>query len=566
MTAPVVARGGFRFSSDGRRAACLATHDDGRRYAEAWQMTGTGPRLTFRAEAAGSPLMAQVIAVPDGRVLRTWHSPGRQTAELIAPGGDRRTLGWTSTPMRLLPGYARAGVLGLGVAGSALYELREDEPWRHLIARFPGPIGEVAVDATRAYVTTVADGRPTPVVVDPSRDSVRPLVEPVPPEPCHVLLHGGGQVLLTIETGGRHRLALTAAHGPLRRIDGPEGLAGPVTPVALDPAGRTLALLVGRGARSDLVLYDIESLSRTQVALAPSDLVPLAAWPAEGLWLPHSTPTRPLGFGWLTDLALRDCAEPGGEWRPGHPGRTERFAGPAGPIEAVVYGDWRDDRPVVVALHGGPERHWTVGFDRLFQALAEAGVTVIAPNQRGSTGYGTPHRAAITGQWGGPDLADILWLCAILRAGRPPDAPPPAVYGNSYGAFLALLAAAAEPDSWSACVAVAPFRSAAALYATAGRPIRHMIDRLGGHGGPDLDVLAPRISADVLIAHGALDEVIPVGEARALVDRLTAAGHPRVAYREVPDRGHDVIGGHAGPLVTEIAHFLARVSEPARRR
>jgi alpha-beta hydrolase superfamily lysophospholipase len=579
VTAPVVARAAFRFSADGRRAACLATDDDGRRFAEAWELTRTGPRMIARAEAPGSSMAAQVLALMGGRVLRSWHSPGWQTVELIEPGGERRILGRTSTPLRLLPGYTSPGVLGLGVAvdphsGSTLYELREEGHWLRPAARFPGPVGAVVVEVDRAYLTVVEDGRPTPIVVDPASEGSRPLLEFVPPYPCHVLLAGGGRVLLSVGTGQGHRLAVVPAQGADRvdLLDGPAGLAGPVTPAALDPAGQTLALLVGRGARSDLVLYDTDSRHGAEdrlrsVSLPPTELIPVAAWPGEGLWLPCSTPTRPAEFGWLigTDLVMGVGAEPGREWRPG---RVEKFAGPAGSIEAVVYGDgWRNERPVVVALHGGPEQHWTVGFDRLFQVLAETGVTVIALNQRGSTGYGPQHAAAVAGQWGGPDLADIRHLCANLRAGRPAGAPRPAVYGTSYGAFLALLAAAADPGSWSACVAVAPFRSAASLYAVAAQPVRNMIDRLGGRvTGPDLDVLAPRIAADVMIVHGALDEIIPVGQSRILVERLTTSGHPRVTYRELPDRGHDAIGAHAGPIVTEIAQFLARVIEPAGRR
>ena len=38
---------------------------------------------------------------------------------------------------------------------------------------------------------------------------------------------------------------------------------------------------------------------------------------------------------------------------------------------------------------------------------------MVAPNQRGSTGYGAAHRNAIGGAWGGPDLADVLRLGRI---------------------------------------------------------------------------------------------------------------------------------------------------------
>ena len=80
--------------------------------------------------------------------------------------------------------------------------------------------------------------------------------------------------------------------------------------------------------------------------------------------------------------------------------RVESLPGADGPIETVVYGpDWRSSSVVVVALHGGPDAHWTLAFDSLFQLLAGAGLTVVAPNQRGSTGYGRAYQDAIAGAW-----------------------------------------------------------------------------------------------------------------------------------------------------------------------
>jgi dipeptidyl aminopeptidase/acylaminoacyl peptidase len=224
---------------------------------------------------------------------------------------------------------------------------------------------------------------------------------------------------------------------------------------------------------------------------------------------------------------------------------------------------------VVVALHGGPDQHWTLEFAPLFQMLAHAGLAVVAPNQRGSTGYGTAHARAIIGAWGGPDLADIRELGRTIVAARDPDARRPAVYGSSYGGFLALLTAAADPDGWSACAAVAPFRSVESLYAQAGRPTRNLIDRLDGHprvddelGPRDLGRLVSRIRASVLIAHGLLDETIPVTQSRELVDRLVSRGHHDVTYREPPNRGHLAFrASRTDPLALEITRFLAQYDD-----
>nr|BFE80626.1 hypothetical protein GCM10020093_032270 [Planobispora longispora] len=145
------------------------------------------------------------------------------------------------------------------------------------------------------------------------------------------------------------------------------------------------------------------------------------------------------------------------------------YDGPAGDIEAVVYGDPDTARRVVLALHGGPESSWRLGFDPLFRRLAAAGIAVVAPNQRGSTGYGAAHRDAVRGAWGGPDLDDVLHLGRALSAARGPSLERPMLYGPSYGAYLALLAAAARPGLWARAAVVARSCPGGAC-TTTGRP------------------------------------------------------------------------------------------------
>ncbi len=73
----------------------------------------------------------------------------------------------------------------------------------------------------------------------------------------------------------------------------------------------------------------------------------------------------------------------------------------------------------------------------------------------------------------------MIALARHLRSLRP-DRGPLALYGASYGAFLALLATAAVPDLWAATLAVAPLLSGERLHREAAPEVRAMIDRLGG--------------------------------------------------------------------------------------
>jgi dipeptidyl aminopeptidase/acylaminoacyl peptidase len=230
---------------------------------------------------------------------------------------------------------------------------------------------------------------------------------------------------------------------------------------------------------------------------------------------------------------------------------------------------------VLIALHGGPEHHWSPRFDALFAALTLAGVTVIAPNQRGSTRYGQTHQEAIRGSWGGPDLEDICHLAETITAQRRGSANRLSLYGISYGAYLALLAASVQPDLWSKCVVIAPFLSGPRLYEEAGPKVRLLLERLDGlteiHdaiGPRDLFRLAPRISARLLVIHGDQDLVVPVTQSRVLRDRLTAAGRKDgvdFVYKEIPGEGHNPLFDLDGrPIREVIARFLFTPSTEGR--
>ncbi|MGW6918459.1 prolyl oligopeptidase family serine peptidase [Kitasatospora sp. NPDC054939] len=595
VTAAITARTSFRFSADGLRAACAATDGDGRHLAESWQLTPDGPRLDLRTGLDTDPAHTQLLPLDATGPLISWHGrAGAQTlARLTADGRTDPVPVTVPRPVRLLPAPAGPGWLALAVGsagaaagGSALYAVPAAGPRFEELARVPGTLLGGVVLGHRVLFTRLLDGTPQPLLADLRDGRTRGL--PAVTDPAHVLAAAGGRVLLALHTADGVRMALADldGDGPPRPVVGDTGLPGAVHPLALDPDGARIALLTTCGARSHLTLLDPESGTARHITAEPGELQPVGAWTAAGLWLPHADPRRPRTLGWLppgrTELALPAPEAPAPERAPhrpapaGPPVRLEDFPGADGPVEAVVYGpDWRSAPRVVLALHGGPNSRWTLGHEPVLQAQARAGAAVVALNQRGSTGYGAAHTLAIAGAWGGPDLADIVAVGRHLTRRRGPGLDRPALFGTSYGAYLALLAAAAEPEGWSACAAVAPFLSGARLHADGSAQVRSMVERLDGLtairdalGPRDVERLAPALRVPLLLVHGARDESVPVGHSRALVARLTSLGRrpgTDFHYLELPDRGHAALGtGTADPVAASVVRFLTgRGGDPA---
>ena len=68
----------------------------------------------------------------------------------------------------------------------------------------------------------------------------------------------------------------------------------------------------------------------------------------------------------------------------------------------------------VLYVHGGPTGQHFRWWDPIPQLLANRGLVVLAPNVRGSTGYGREWQELNRRDWGGGDLADVMagvdWL------------------------------------------------------------------------------------------------------------------------------------------------------------
>ena len=321
------------------------------------------------------------------------------------------------------------------------------------------------------------------------------------------------------------------------RIDYPvalQAIEGEVLPLAVAPGGGAVALQVRRGARTHLLRHRVADDRLTEVDVPVGIIGNVGAWSATGLRFPYSSPVCPgaiatVGKEW--HLAGDDGAAR-------VPAHLEWFPCRMGDVEAVVYGDWRTADKVVLALHGGPDAAWDMGWQPALAAARRSGMrgrrAQPARQHRvrrrarrrdpARLGRARPHRRQ-------PRRAG-----AAPRT-RPTGARAPILFGESYGAYLALLAAGHRPDLWSGCAAVAPFLSGDRLHAEASPTMRAAVERLGGRGGADVLAVARRIDGPLLVVHGDRDPTVPVSQSRALHHHLRRPGHTRLEYVEVAGAG-----------------------------
>src|SRR5690606_1381989 len=195
--------------------------------------------------------------------------------------------------------------------------------------------------------------------------------------------------------------------------------------------------------------------------------------------------------------------------------------------------------------HGGPEAQERPDYRPLYQYLCSRGIAVMAPNIRGSTGYGKRYQRLIHRDWGGGDLRDLDHAVRWLRAQDWVDPDRIGVVGGSYGGFATLSCVTRLPEYWAAAVdIVGP--SNLVTFAKAVPPTwRRLMARWVGDPETEADFLMERspisyvdnVTAPLLVIQGAKDPRVVKAESDQMVERLRKLGR-EVEYVVFDDEGH----------------------------
>lgn len=201
--------------------------------------------------------------------------------------------------------------------------------------------------------------------------------------------------------------------------------------------------------------------------------------------------------------------------------------------------------PIVLDFHGGPEGQERPTFNSTIQALLSRGISVFAPNVRGSSGFGKTFVNLDNGALRVNAVKDIKASADHMIASGIADPEKIGIMGGSYGGYMVMAGLAEYPDLFAAGANLFGVVNFETFFANT-EPWMAAISTVE-YGDPvtEADMLrelspihkVDRVVAPTIVLHGANDTNVPVVEAEQVVASLEERGVP-VKYVLFPDEGH----------------------------
>ena len=201
--------------------------------------------------------------------------------------------------------------------------------------------------------------------------------------------------------------------------------------------------------------------------------------------------------------------------------------------------------PCVVMMHGGPESQERPDFVPTWQYLLQRGYAILAPNVRGSTGYGKRYSHLDDVEKREDSVKDMAKGVEWLKQGDQIDMDRIAVFGGSYGGYMVLAGLTLYPDLFAAGVDVVGIANYITFLEKTSAYRRYW--RIVEYGDPaaNREFLArvsplnrvDRIQAPLMVIQGSNDPRVPQNEADQMVNAIRSRGG-NVEYLLYPDEGH----------------------------
>lgn len=326
------------------------------------------------------------------------------------------------------------------------------------------------------------------------------------------------------------------------------------------PDGKSFTYLINEDGRIDLYLADTATGHGAKLDFPPGlnyflgNPTPFSP-DGKHLLVNHQSSTRP-GDIWIYDLAA-------------HSARQLTYSAVASleaipmPAAQIVHYKTFDDKtitalmwipfnlkrdgtnPAIVLPHGGPTGQMVDYWNPEVAALVSRGYICIAPNPRGSSGYGIAFQKANYQDLGGGDLQDEVYATKFLAATGYVNPKKIGIAGGSYGGFMTLMAVAKTPDVWAAGVEEFGIISWMTMLEHSDALLQEYEKSLLGDPQKDRKVYEADspityihdVKAPLLVLQGDNDPRVPKEEAVQVVDLLKKDGKTVDAHY-YPNEGH----------------------------
>ena len=327
------------------------------------------------------------------------------------------------------------------------------------------------------------------------------------------------------------------------------------------PDGKTLTWQANVDGESDIYVYTLATRKAQKLAL-PTGVNETAgsktAFTKDGgrILYAHSGPTeaedlwvysRATGKSKQLTHSMSAAISPADMVKPylvHYPSRDGKYT-----ISAWAYMPYNIGRnnkyPAIVWIHGGPDSQSLNDFNPFIQYILNQGYVVIAPNYRGSAGYGETFKDANLMDMGGGDLQDVLASADFIEKTGYVDPKKLIVMGRSYGGYMTMMALTKAPDMWAAGVAIVPFVNWFTEYQSEDATLKAS-DR-ATMGDPEKNKalwedrspinFVDKIKAPLLLIAGENDPRCPQGEAQQVADAIKKRGGT-VQLKIYQDEGH----------------------------
>ena len=333
-----------------------------------------------------------------------------------------------------------------------------------------------------------------------------------------------------------------------------------VQDASLDASGRLLAVRVNVEGRNELRLFDADTFGELPTPRAPPGTIAGAEFHPSQPWLA-------LTFNDSSGPDTIAVLEPSS-------GAVQRWTTPYAPpgIDMARFGaqsivrwksfDGREisgllsmppkrfpgRRPVLVAIHGGPEVQATFGFlGRYNYFVEELGIAVIRPNVRGSSGFGKSFLALDNGFKREDSVKDIGALLDWIAAQPDLDPSRVLVSGGSYGGYMSLAVSTHYADRIAGSIDVVGISNFVTFLQNTEsyrRDLRRV--EYGDERDPAMREFliriapltnAAKITKPLFVVQGKNDPRVPYTEAEQIVAKVRQNG-TQVWYLRAENEGH----------------------------